>query len=230
VLREIVVGSTTDPPQQAAIVEIGSDVKGRLALGVRTVQVVARPGVTCEKAEVKATPREATEAKARPIDAAACRAVARDLMTKPACAPLWATRSNDLPPRDCQQLEETRTLVQQLTALREYQGPRNPAQRRQLQEIEASQLLRCICRDDDCPPGTVDDPFDGERYATALREIYAKPERTQEMVCFAWAASACQAHKAMNMNMGEAFRCAFDDSTLPSERVTVANLEAVTCY
>ena len=50
------------------------------------------------------------------------------------------------------------------------------------------------------------------------------------LLCLAWAASTCQAHKSSGMTMGEALRCAYDDPTLPAERISTATLEDVTCY
>ena len=46
-LPEFVVGSTIDPPQEGAVLEIGRDAGGRVAMRVVTVQTVTREGATC---------------------------------------------------------------------------------------------------------------------------------------------------------------------------------------
>ncbi|HEY8091911.1 MAG TPA: metallophosphoesterase [Polyangiaceae bacterium] len=46
-LPEFVVGSTIDPPQEGAVLEIGRNAGGRMGMRVVTVQTVTREGVTC---------------------------------------------------------------------------------------------------------------------------------------------------------------------------------------
>jgi hypothetical protein len=66
--------------------------------------------------------------------------------------------------------------------------------------------------------------------ASPLASPPAISPREEELVCLAWAASTRQLHKAAAPSMGEALRCAFDDPTMPPERVTTATLENVPCY
>ena len=213
-LREIVVGSTLDSPQQAALLEIGTNTQGRLALSVRTLQAVARPNQTCDDDHA--------------LPASRCHQVAAKLLATPACRDALSADADDSPPRDCQVLERPMSLKERLAALASFRGPRDIDDKRRLQQLEARRLLSCICRDGICDPGK--EPLNGEAHAENLRQALSNEERGQELVCLAWAASACQAHKGTGMTLGEALRCAFDDPSMPPERVTVATLESAICF
>lgn len=212
-LREITIGSTTDPPQQAAIVELGEDDEGRLALAVKTLQSVARPGMTRE-------PAVGTEA-------AVCRRVAYDLSLQPACRPLLGTGNDAETPRDCQELEHSSTLRGRLASLTLFTGPRDPEVRRRFQQLDAEHLLACVCRDGACQ--TSRDPLAADTHWGSIEEAWEKADRRAELTCLAWAASACQAHKTSGMSLAEALRCAFDDPTLAAEQTIVARLDNATC-
>jgi hypothetical protein len=214
VLREVVVGSTTDPPQQAALVEIGPDLKGRLSLSVRTLQAVARPGSTCGTAPA--------------ISASECRRVAAQLLALPTCRAAVGFDPEGPAPRDCQELERPSSAKERLAALRTVRAPRDLVERRRQQEREAKALLQCICREGVCSPPPR--PLSNDGYVEVLRTALAHEDRARELVCLAWAASATQGHKNTGMSLGEALRCAFDDPTSPAERVSVATLEETTCY
>jgi hypothetical protein len=69
-LPELVVGSTIDPPQEAAVLEIGENDAGRASMHLTTVPAVARDGATCG----------ATGAIA--VQAAVCDDVWRDVQAK----------------------------------------------------------------------------------------------------------------------------------------------------
>ena len=250
VLREIVMGSTTDPPQQAGLLEIGADARGRLGLAIRTIQSVARPGVTCSAAQPKG--------QFAPLAAAKCRRIAAELAAAPECHGLLGTGPDAAPPRDCQELEATKGLGEELAELRTYRGPSQAAERKRLEQITAEQLLTCVCRQGDCKPVkqplSIADATKEEAYLAVLAPMFgvrsasAKPrgdtvpasqtksdvsqgrDPEDELTCLAWAASTCQAHKSAGMTMGEALRCAYDDPTLPAERISTATLEDVTCY
>jgi hypothetical protein len=213
-LREIVIGSTVDPPQQAALIEIGSNRLGQLALRARTLAAVARPGLTCDGGFSAVT-------------SADCHALAASLRRQPACQALLADEAQV--PRDCQELEQASTLSGRLAAVRTYRGPLDEGVKRELDQIQARLLLECICQGDAaCAPGS--EPLADEAYLELLREQLDDPQRKEALVCLAWAAGAMQAHKDTGMTLGEALRCAFDDPTVPAERVTVATLKAATCY
>jgi hypothetical protein len=213
VLREITIGSTTDAPQQAAIVEVGAEESGQLVLSVRTVQSIARSGKTAEPA--------------LGIDAAACRRVAQELAHQPACQALLGNVPDAPPPRDCEQLEQPSSLSERLSGLTTYTGPRDPELRRRFQQLDAERLLGCVCRDGACQ--TSRDPLRGDSHWSSIEDAWGKPERRSELTCLAWAASACQAHKSSGMSLAEALRCSFDDPTLPAEQTLSAALESSTC-
>ena len=214
-VRQITVGSTTDPPQQAAVVEVGADREGRLALSLRTLQSVERAGdINCERA-----PR---------IPPAACQRVAYELARSPACRGALGVDATGAAARDCQELEQSSSFAERFASLETYLGPTNPEARRSLEQLRAEELLGCVCRNDQCQFPR--EPLNGDAYRKTLDQVWAQPERRDELVCLAWAASATQAHKAAGMLLGDALRCSFDDPTLPAERVYVATLEPILCY
>jgi hypothetical protein len=53
---EFVLGATIDPPQEAALLEIGESEPGNVAMRVVTVPAVARPGATCGDAVTPTVP------------------------------------------------------------------------------------------------------------------------------------------------------------------------------
>jgi hypothetical protein len=250
ILREIVIGSTTDPPQQAGLLEIGPDARGRLALGLRTVQSVARPGVTCSAGQ--------PNGQSSPLTAAKCRRIASELTAAPECHGLLGTGPDSAAPRDCQELEIVKPLGDELAELRTYRGPFSAGERKRIEQMTAEHLLSCVCRQGDCKP--IKQPLsiaDGSREESYLgvlaplslpRSAAVKPrgdtipasqtngeppqnrDTEAELSCLAWAASVSQAHKMAGMTLGEALRCGFDDPTLAPERVWTATLEDVTCY
>jgi hypothetical protein len=224
-LHEVVVGSTVDPPQQATLVEIGTDEKGILTLRSRALASVARTGQTCGAAPLA-------------IEARECRAVASRLLKTPACHALLSTDAGDEPPRDCQEIEHEGTFALRLQAIRKYQGPLVEQRRRDLEEAQAKTLLDCVCH----PNATADDkspgepvcrpslhPLKDESYLSILADRSKDPAWQTELSCLAWAASAMQAHKDSDMTMAEAMRCAFDDPTMPAEQRTSVSLGAAPC-
>ena len=72
-------------------------------------------------------------------------------------------------------------------------------------------------------------PFDNEAYEVEILARASSPEGPEELACLGWAASAVQAHKAAGMQMADALRCAFDDSTMQAAQESVAALEDVSC-
>jgi hypothetical protein len=210
-VREISLGSTTDPPQQAALLSLGTNTRGQASLSIRTLQAVARPGATCGTAPGASSTGH-------------CRQIVAQLSQHPACRPLLAPAGT---PRDCQELEQPSTRASRLSDLALYAGPRDLEQRRAWQQTQARALLDCLCRDDACNARLADplaDPAYSEEVESATRA------RADELACLAWAASTLHAHKAHAPRMGEALRCAFDDPTLPAERIWTADQETRTCF
>jgi hypothetical protein len=214
-LRQITVGSTTDPPQQAAVALVGADAEGRLALAVHALQAIERsPQLACG-----AEPR---------ISAGVCQRVAHELNRAPACRAALGAGSDTETPRDCQDIEHSSSLSERFASLQSYAGPRSPDARRARDQRLARQLLACVCRGDVCK--VPESPLDEDAYRLELDRAWEHPERRDELACLAWAAAATQAHKASEMSLGEALRCSFDDPSLPPERIYTAALEPAPCY
>jgi hypothetical protein len=221
-VREIVVGATIDPPQQAALLELGPDARGRASLRLRTIQAVSRPGFTCG-----AEPA---------ISAAACRRVAADIAHAPECQVL--VDEPDPPGADCRSLERPQSVKEKLAAIALSRGSSAPQEIVLDQTHRAQRLLGCLCRGGRCPGFRADDDdiLKDAAYQKVLQSLLAKAPneaerraRQTELVCVSWAAAAVQAHKASGMTMREALRCAYDDETLPAAQETVATLEERPC-
>ncbi len=221
-VREIIVGSVIDPPQQAAWLEIGLDAQGHGALRLSTLPEVARAGRVCGTNHA--------------IDAGVCRRAMGTLAAAPACQDLvFGSTADGASNNSCDALERPLSLDDQINGIVLHGGPNDPAQLKALDDKRARALLRCVCRDlqgGPAPAGCADleHPLQGEHYFPVIQALAADPARQEELACLAWAASSLQAHKATGMTMADAIRCAFDDPTLPPAQVTVATREDVACH
>jgi len=221
VLREIVVGSVIDPPQQAAIIEVGLDAHGRGALRLSTLPTVARPGFVC--------------ATNHAIDAGACRRVMGDLAAAPACQDLVRGADADgTSGNSCDALERPLSVEAQIAGIVQHGGPIDPHELKAIDNKRARALLRCVCRN--VPPGQAPSgcadlahPLKNERYYPIIKTLAEDPAHRDELACLSWAASSLQAHKAAGMTMADSLRCAFDDPSLPPAQVTVASAEEQAC-
>jgi hypothetical protein len=223
-LREIVVGSVIDPPQQAARLEIGLDARGRAALRLATLPAVDREGMTCEEGIG--------------LSAAVCHRAVAAIAVAPECHDLvHGADETDVAGQSCEDLERPLSLDAELAGLARHGGPRDPDQIKVVETRRARALLRCLCRDASPDPrdpvhaacADREPPLDGERYARVVEALARDRARTDEVTCLSWAAAAVQEHKANGMTMGDALRCAFDDPTLPAARVVVATAEDTEC-
>jgi hypothetical protein len=242
-VRELVVGSTIDPPQQAALLEIGPDASKNLSVRLSTVPLVARPGRTCgPKNDV--------------VSVGQCKRIVARLKRTAACAPLFVNQ--DAVARDCDELEAPVTFRQRLAALARSRGAFEPDDVKREQNTRAAKLMACVCREEPadpgagvygrigsknlkrrlCEPPAGEDLFAGEAYHAAIyARLQAKvagesdfeTDTGQELACLAWAAGAVQAHKAAGMTFADALRCAFDDPTLAAAQESIATLEMNTC-
>jgi len=213
-LREIVLSSTIDPPQEASWIEIGTDRRGHASLRMRTLPAVERPGFTCAPALMPAADR--------------CRSLVAGLAARSECEALFSRSDGGSEPGPaCERLERALTLDQQLTGLVLHGGSDEPEDIKLGQSRRAHRLLTCACRDERCLVPA--DPFQGEAYAALITTLGADPGRLEELTCLAWAASAVQGHKAAGMEMADAVRCAFDDPTIAAAQVSVATLEDLPC-
>jgi len=222
VMREIVVGSVIDPPQQGALIEIGLDAHGRGALRLSTLPAVARPGFVCP-------------AKSYALDAGACRRVMGDLAASPACQDLVrGADAEGISGDSCDTLERPLSIAAQISGIVAHGGPVDPDELWAIDNKRARALLRCVCRD--VPGGKLpaqcaqlEEPLAGEHYFPIIKALAEDPARRDELACLSWAASSLQEHKATGMTMADALRCAFDDPTLAPARVTVATAEEQSC-
>lgn len=231
-LREIVIGSVIDPPQQAAWLELGLDTRGQAALRVSSLPTVARAGRMC-----------ATD---HAVDAGVCQRAMARLAAAPECRSLL---TDDTAEASCEKLERTLSTKERLNALAVAASNDDPKTIRQKQDKRAQVLLQCVTRGlprgsaslpnaiatQTCPqhalkPGLLEDPLANDAYAPLIAELAAddcrsspnEPSHHQELACLAWAASAVQEHKASGMTMASAIRCSFDDPSLPAAQVCVA--------
>jgi hypothetical protein len=231
-VREIVIGSTIDPPQQGATLEVGADSDNLLSLRLRTIPAVGRPGMTCGPLPSPL------------VSAQQCRNIVADLKKLPECAPLFELEGGV--GRDCGELERPLDFSEQIQGLAARRGPTDPKEIKRAQGVRARELWSCICRkkpggDQLCasprepdqsekePP---EDPiFKGEAYQDrVLDRLREKGDRgSDELGCLAWAAAAVQRHKAGGMTFADALRCAYDDKSLAAAQETVASLEARAC-
>jgi len=259
VVREIVVGSTIDAPQQGAILELGTDQRGLASARLRTVATIARPGFTCGT-------------KPATIDAEVCQRIVARLKRDPDCEPLFDEGQGAA--RDCSELEQPSDLGDTLRELMSSSSPVEPRAIRQAQTLRARRLMTCVCRknldasaartaltyqppfsaDGSCRPPSVasaavapgpaatglgfcepiardGDPLDDDVFARRIDQRLASggEEAAQELACLSWAASAQQLHKAMGMTFASALRCAFDDRTIPAAQESVATLDVQPC-
>lgn len=222
VLREIVVGSAIDPPQQAAVIEVGLDAHGRGSLRLSTLPTVARPGFVC--------------AANHAIDAGACRRMVGDLAAAPACQDLVRGADADgTSGNSCDALERPLSVEAQISGIVQHGGPIDPHQLKAIDNKRARALLRCICRD--IPPGQAPagcgdlaHPLKHEGYFPIIKALAEDPAHRDELACLSWAASSLQEHKATGMTMADALRCAFDDPSLPPAQITVASAEEQACH
>jgi hypothetical protein len=212
-LREIVVGSTIDPPQEAALLAIGPDLDGAAALRLTTVPAVARAGKTC-----------GTVPPAIPTGAD-CQDQMATLRQAPECRALFERTGERLGP-DCQILERRLTLNQRLTALRKSATGFDPQEIKEGQAQRAGHLFDCLCRGGACIAPS--DPLDSAQYGPVFDRIIER-KRVQELACLSWAASTVQEHKTAGMQMADALRCSFEDSTIQAAKEIVASLEGESC-
>ena len=222
-LRELIIGSTIDPPQEAALLTVGPDAQGRLALRVHTIPAVARPGRTC-----------GTEPAIAAVD---CQRVVARLQKAPDCRELFEP-DGVAPGPDCQTLERSVSPADRLRAIVTSLGPTEPDAIKSQQKTRANRLFNCLCHDGRCPslrPEVKD--LSNDRATTDFLLALAgdgavSPDGEtweQDLTCLSWAAAGVQAHKAAGMNLADSLRCAFDDPSLQAAQDHVAVLKMDQC-
>ncbi len=166
-LPEYVVGSTIDPPQEAALLEVGVDGAGKIAVQLTTIPAIARPGQTCSEIPGELTQKMCDEALGQ-------------LQT--AC-PKWLAAVEKKSP-------ETGGVGfgQALSFFfHHHDHPATPKAVRRAREARAGALVECLGL------SSVSDPMKDAEVFPALQKAWET--RATELVCLSWAASVLQAYK-----------------------------------
>jgi hypothetical protein len=216
-IPEVVVGSTIDPPQEAALLTIGPAPEGMLALRLQTVPSIARPEKTCST-------------HAAGIPASACQKTMASLRASPACAPLFRAAEASALGRDCSAIENPLAIAGRLQLASRWIGPGDEDEIQADQHKRVRDLFTCICRDDACTVTPEALALDDDAYFSLVSsELRESPAREHELTCLAWAGAAVQRYKTAGMTFADALRCAFDDDNLPPARDYIARMEVIPC-
>jgi hypothetical protein len=218
-VRELVVGSTIDAPQEAALLTVGQDAGGDLALRLQTIQSVDRPGASCLLGSTGPTSAE-------------CIQVISDLSHLPRCQALTGGPDRKETVPACQHLECVLPLPDRVRAIARERIGKAPAAIRDAQWTSADDLLACICEATGCRPP--EDALDERRSNEVLDALFdpaggsvdAEPRNQNIVTCLSWAAAAEQAYKAKGMTIRQALSCAFDDRVLAPAKEFVASLHS----
>ena len=220
VLPEMVLSSTIDAPQEAALLDIGPDSRGTLTLRLHTVPAVARDGTACGDEPVFA--------------ASDCRHVMNDLEASPDCRALFS-RHDGSPGSDCQALERSVSLTERLAQVAKLPPDLPGDDLLPEQHRRASALFACICRNHSCEPPLATNQLNDETYTTFVRGLLSAADsdqpnrREKELVCLGWAGAVVQSHKWDGMEMADGLRCAFEDTTIQAPLEMVVRIEALAC-
>ncbi|MEE9384705.1 MAG: hypothetical protein V3V08_14970 [Nannocystaceae bacterium] len=209
-LDDLVVGSTIDAPQEAALLEIGTDEAGDFMLSVTTVPAVSRPGMTCMAAFSPTS--------------MACQRLVNRWGAQEDCEDLLR-REDGAVGEDCASMESQSAIGDRLAGIQS--APDGDALR-ESQRIRANQLFACLCRDDRCTPP--EDPMDDDQVARVIQRASEQPGGKVELACMGWAAAAVSAHGANGMEMADALRCAFDDLSIQPARRMTTRLGVRACH
>jgi hypothetical protein len=214
-LPEVIIGSTLDPPQEAAILRVGPDASGAFTVRVRALSLVEAQSRSCGKAPT--------------IAASECSALlASWKRDRPCCADLFR-RSDGSSAPECQEFEKVVSTKDRLKMALEAAAPPDEAEILADQRGRARSLFACLAPQPDCSVAEDLVALDDDAYTNFLKRTAATAEGEKALACLAWAASDMQAHKATGMQISDALRCAFDDPSLPGPAEYVASLEAIPC-
>jgi len=217
-IPEMVVGSTIDPPQEAALLAIGPTEDGAVGMRVQTLPVIARPGKTCSSG-------------APTITATECQQVMSELRDHKDCAALFRPADANALGRDCSAIEHPLQINDRVQLAARWTGPGDEEEIRTDQRSRIQALWSCVCRDHRCNPSASALDLDDDGYFKLMRqELAVSAPRERELTCLGWAAAAVQQYKTAGMNLADGLRCAFDDDNLAPARDYIARLEVTPCY
>jgi hypothetical protein len=218
-IPEVVVGSTIDPPQEAALLSVGPMADGNVGMRVQTLPMVGRAGKTCAS-------------RAPTVTAAQCQSIMAALRAHDDCDPLFRPGEASALGGDCSALESPYSVVnERLLQASRWSGPGDEQEIQADQRARVAAMWKCICRDGQCKPSAAALDLDDDSYFALVRaELARSPERERELVCLAWAGAAVQAYKTAGMRFPDALRCAYDDDKMPSAHDFIARLEVTPCY
>ena len=189
---EFIVGSTIDPPQEAAVLDGRQGPDGDSVLRLRTLQAVQRPGMTC------------ADDRRPAVTAATCDRIFKTLRGTPACAALFAGGTSDAGQRPPTSDQCAKTVDAWWPLLEPgLLHAESPEELDCLQEARAQRLLSCIG-----VPVTVESPL---RDPDLPERVLSSRERDPaELVCISWAASVLQSHKRDRWGMAQAIAFSLD--------------------
>lgn len=206
-LTEIVVGSTIDPPQQAAMLSI--DFGGKpddVQLRLRSLPAVSSSG---EDFSITSTTCAEAFSRLRNTGVPACRRLIGGNPDNPRCE---------------KKLREKADFLDRIDHIGE--GPETPEAIRDAQWDRADTLLACVCRGSACQPDP-QDPLDERRAAYTLEDQMTRSlnrERREELVCLSWAASIVQERKFRGMRISDVPECLKDEAEFSDVKRFTARL------
>lgn len=214
-IPEFVVGSTTDPPQEGAVLYLGPGIDDILHLRVQTIPSVGRPGMTCR-----------TDAPI--ISARDCQRVMARLRVHPACKSLFQSQYSSQ--RECSDFNQPLEVEGRLQQAIRWAGPGDETEILADQTLRVKNLWTCVCRDNNCTVADDAKLLDDElNFQQILSQLNQRGERETELTCLAWAAAAVQKHKVAGMTFADALRCSYDDDSVPPAQDLIARIEVTSC-
>ena len=196
---EFIVGSTIDPPQEAALLEGYQARPGHWVLRLRTLQAVQRPGMTC------------ADDRAPAVTAGTCDRIFKTLRGSPTCAALFAGGASDAGPRPPTSDECAKTVDAWWPLLEPgFLHASSPDELECLQEARAERLLSCVG-----VPMTAVSPLRDSKLPERILSIHERDPA--ELVCLSWAASVLQSHKRERWGMAQAVAFSLDPSATYGE-------------
>jgi hypothetical protein len=221
---EFVIGSTIDPPQEAALLEVARLGQG-FSVTLTTLPAVRRPSVSCAPAVKPPPASDGGPGPTELIDAGLCQDLIGALRPPPRRDRVAAGNSRSLcwPLLDRNSAHDSDFDAATLPDLKAKRARR------------ASRLMTCLCRPLEeggapycsLPRTTAASPeMDDAEIGAALRTILQPPgprdapdparqRRYQEAVCMGWIASIQQGHKNVQLSFAQSARVAFEELAAP---------------